>query len=592
MCGIFALLNNKNNIIESNIIDHEFILEQFKKSQHRGPDNSCYSLLNDNFIGFHRLAINGLDEESNQPFNINNILLICNGEIYNYKNLFKNITYKQTTSSDCEIIIYLYMLYGIEYTLNLLDGVFAFVLIDYNTNKIFVSRDPYGVRPLYYLYNSYGIINDDFEDSNNSNNLQYTNLIGFSSEVKQLVGFTTKFNKNSENSEKLDTSDFLIINPILPGEYLCLELSENNKWFLSDKKLYNTFNLNKYIEDSEITYIKNIHDKFCNAIKKRVNTTDRPIACLLSGGLDSSIVTALVQKYYSQTLETYSIGLEGSEDLHYARIVAKFLNTQHTEIIVSEEDFFDSIPNVIQNIESYDTTTVRASVGNYLVGKYISENSEAKVIFNGDGSDELMGGYLYMQHASNHLEFDKECKRLLRDIHSFDVLRSDRSISTNGLEPRTPFLDREFIETYLSIPSHIRYSTNKNQEKYLFRKAFDRNYLPKEILWRKKEAFSDGVSSLKRSWYQIIEEKVSKQTIIKYDMNIQYDHNSPQTLEQLYYRTIYENYYPNLGYLIPYFWMPKYIHATDSSARTLDIYDKRGSSNPTTYGLIENNSMV
>jgi asparagine synthase (glutamine-hydrolysing) len=582
MCGIFALLNNKND--KNNIIDHEFIIEQFKKSLHRGPDNSCYSLLNDNFVGFHRLAINGLDEDSNQPFNIDNIMLICNGEIYNYKNLFKNITYQQTTNSDCEIIIYLYMLYGIEYTLNLLDGVFAFVLIDYNINKIFVARDPYGVRPLYYLYNSYGIINDDSDDFDDSNDLHYTNLIGFSSEVKQLVGFTTKFNKNS------DTNDFLTIGPVLPGEYLSLELSENNKWFLSDKRLYNTFNLNKYIEDPETTYIKNIHDKFCNAVKKRVNTTDRPIACLLSGGLDSSIVTALVQKYYSQKLETYSIGLEGSEDLHYARIVAEFLNTQHTEIIVTEEDFFNSIPNVIQNIESYDTTTVRASVGNYLIGKYISENSEAKVIFNGDGSDELMGGYLYMQSAPNHLEFDRECKRLLSDIHNFDVLRSDRSISTNGLEPRTPFLDREFVETYLSIPSTMRYTTNKKQEKYLFRTAFDRDYLPKEILWRRKEAFSDGVSSLNRSWYQIIEERVSNQTIIKYDMNIQYDHNSPQTLEQLYYRTIYENYYPNLGYLIPYFWMPKYIDATDSSARTLDVYNDRG--RPPTYSLVGSNSIV
>jgi asparagine synthase (glutamine-hydrolysing) len=585
MCGIFALLNNKND--KNNIIDHEFIIEQFKKSLHRGPDNSCYSLLNDNFVGFHRLAINGLDEDSNQPFNIDNIMLICNGEIYNYKNLFKNITYQQTTNSDCEIIIYLYMLYGIEYTLNLLDGVFAFVLIDYNINKIFVARDPYGVRPLYYLYNSYGIINDDSDDFDDSNDLHYTNLIGFSSEVKQLVGFTTKFNKNS------DTNDFLTIGPVLPGEYLSLELSENNKWFLSDKRLYNTFNLNKYIEDPETTYIKNIHDKFCNAVKKRVNTTDRPIACLLSGGLDSSIVTALVQKYYSQKLETYSIGLEGSEDLHYARIVAEFLNTQHTEIIVTEEDFFNSIPNVIQNIESYDTTTVRASVGNYLIGKYISENSEAKVIFNGDGSDELMGGYLYMQSAPNHLEFDRECKRLLSDIHNFDVLRSDRSISTNGLEPRTPFLDREFVETYLSIPSTMRYTTNKKQEKYLFRTAFDRDYLPKEILWRRKEAFSDGVSSLNRSWYQIIEERVSNQTIIKYDMNIQYDHNSPQTLEQLYYRTIYENYYPNLGYLIPYFWMPKYIDATDSSARTLDVYNDRGRPpNPPTYSLVGSNSIV
>jgi len=450
-----------------------------------------------------------------------------------------------------------------------LDGVFAFVLIDYNINKIFVARDPYGVRPLYYLYNPSGVL--DYDD----NQCAHANLIGFSSEIKQLSGFTEKLNNyelETETTVKVQENNSLIIKPVLSGEYLCLELSYSNKWYLYDKKFYNSFNMPNYIESNENTYLDLIHGTFCNAIKKRVTTTDRPIACLLSGGLDSSIVTAIVKKYYPYKLETYSIGLAGSEDLQYAKIVASYLDTNHTEIIVSEEDFFDFIPDVIKNIESYDTTTVRASVGNYLVSKYISEKSDAKVIFNGDGSDELMGGYLYMQSAPDHFEFDKECKRLINDIHYFDVLRSDRSVSTNGLEPRTPFLDRQFVQTYLSIPSKIRYNTNKKQEKYLFRKAFDRNYLPKKILWRRKEAFSDGVSSLKRSWYQIIEEKVKNQTIIEYDLNVQYNHNPPQTLEQLYYRSIFENYYPNLGYIIPYYWMPKYVNASDSSARTLDIY--------------------
>uniref|UniRef100_A0A6C0AYJ7 asparagine synthase (glutamine-hydrolyzing) n=1 Tax=viral metagenome TaxID=1070528 RepID=A0A6C0AYJ7_9ZZZZ len=564
MCGIFALFNN-----DEAVLTYDFILEQFNKSQSRGPDNSNFNVSNNNYIGFHRLSINGLDEESNQPFNISNIQLICNGEIYNYKKLFDNITYKPTTNSDCEIIIYLYMLYGIEYTLNLLDGVFAFVLIDYNINKIFVARDPYGVRPLYYLYNPSGVL--DYDD----NQCAHANLIGFSSEIKQLSGFTEKLNNyelETETTVKVQENNSLIIKPVLSGEYLCLELSYSNKWYLYDKKFYNSFNMPNYIESNENTYLDLIHGTFCNAIKKRVTTTDRPIACLLSGGLDSSIVTAIVKKYYPYKLETYSIGLAGSEDLQYAKIVASYLDTNHTEIIVSEEDFFDFIPDVIKNIESYDTTTVRASVGNYLVSKYISEKSDAKVIFNGDGSDELMGGYLYMQSAPDHFEFDKECKRLINDIHYFDVLRSDRSVSTNGLEPRTPFLDRQFVQTYLSIPSKIRYNTNKKQEKYLFRKAFDRNYLPKKILWRRKEAFSDGVSSLKRSWYQIIEEKVKNQTIIEYDLNVQYNHNPPQTLEQLYYRSIFENYYPNLGYIIPYYWMPKYVNASDSSARTLDIY--------------------
>jgi asparagine synthase (glutamine-hydrolysing) len=579
MCGIFALLNNKDDNV-----DKEFIIQQFNESKHRGPDNSCVNTLNDNFIGFHRLSINGLEEDSNQPFIINNILLICNGEIYNYKNLFDNIEYNPTTNSDCEIIIYLYMLYGIDYTLNLLDGVFAFVLIDYNINKMFVGRDPYGVRPLFYLYNESNILNTEFSAEN------HNNLIVFASEVKQLIGFVNKYNnyenenenENENKNENENNMDNFDIKHCVPGECLCLELSDTNKWYVYDKKVYNTFKLNKIVEPNEIhtsKLIENIHDIFCDAIKKRVDNSDRPIACLLSGGLDSSIVTALVKKYYKNELETYSIGLEGSEDLMYARKVAKFLDTKHTEVIVSEEDFFNQIPEVIKQIESYDTTTIRASVGNYLIGKYISENSEAKVIFNGDGSDELMGGYLYTQKAPNHLEFDIESKRLLNDIYMFDVLRSDRSISTNGLEPRTPFLDRQFVDYYLSIPSNIRFQTNQKQEKFLFRKAFDRNYLPKEILWRKKEAFSDGVSSLNRSWYQIIEERVQTQTNVEYDMDIYYEHNTPQSIEQLYYRTIFEQFYPNMGVLIPYFWMPKYIDANDSSARTLDIYNESAPDN-------------
>ena len=503
---------------------------------------------NDMFIGFHRLAINGLDETSNQPFFINNVRLICNGEIYNYKQLYNNITDNPTTNSDCEVIIYLYLAYGIEYTLNLLDGVFAFVLIDYNINKIFVARDPYGVRPLFCLSSD--------------------NLIGFASEMKQLIGFTV----NTTSRHGMTSS----LQALSPASYSIYSLV-NSYWHKTSQHIYNTFNLNKIIDNEEEISLNNIleiiHDTFCEAVRKRVEATDRPIACLLSGGLDSSIVTALVSQYYQEQLETYSIGLEGSEDLKYAREVAEFLGTLHTEIVVTEDDFFNYIPMLIKNIESYDTTTVRASVGNYLVGKYIAENSNAKVIFNGDGSDELMGGYLYMQSAPDHLEFDKECKRLLRDIYAFDVLRSDRCISTNGLEPRTPFLDREFVNLFLSLGSNLRYDTNKIQEKYLFRKAFDREYIPDNILWRRKEAFSDGVSSKERSWYKIIEEKVATQTIVKYDLSATYTHNPPQTLEQLYYRTIFEQYYPGQAETIPYFWMPKYTDATDASARTLDVYN-------------------
>jgi asparagine synthase (glutamine-hydrolysing) len=579
MCGIFGIFNNDD------IISEEFIIKQFNEAQHRGPDNSQITTENNNFIGFHRLSINGVDDASNQPFIINNKLLICNGEIYNYKQLYDNIPNKPTTNSDCEIIIYLYELYGIEYTLNILDGVFAFILIDYDINKMYVARDPYGVRPLFYLQN------ENAQTSTRIDN-HFTQLIGFASEVKQLCGFTKEFGTTTVTDLTVtdltvsdltvavnDSSEKLVINPIIPGQYMTLNKNDSSNWVITSKTTYTNYNLNRIgppMDQINLDGIlTNIHDLFCTAVIKRVQATDRPIACLLSGGLDSSIVTSLVSKYYPHQLETYSIGLKGSEDLAFARKVATHLNTQHTEIIVEEVDFFNFIPHVIKTVESYDTTTIRASVGNYLVAKYISENSEAKVIFNGDGSDEVMGGYLYMPHAPEHFEFDKECKRLLKDIHIYDVLRSDRSISTNGLEPRTPFLDREFTNYYLSIPSNIRYESNKTQEKYLFRKAFDKDYLPKEVLWRKKEAFSDGVSSQERSWHTIIEENITKQTDIVYDINAIYKHNPPQSLEQLYYRTIFEQHYPNEAHLIPYFWMPKYIEANDCSARTLEIYSNK-----------------
>ena len=555
MCGIFTILNNDN------IVDNEFIKQQFNKSAHRGPDNSTINLSNNNFVGFHRLQINGLNNESNQPFMIDNIMLICNGEIYNYKELFKNIKYNPTSNSDCEIIIYLYKLYGIQYTLNLLDGVFAFILFDYNINKIYVARDPYGVRPLFYLCNINYIMDS------NKNNDSFNNLIGFASELKQLSEFSNKFNDYTLVDE------LILVKQFTPGEYMELE-NHNNKWFLNNKITYNTFKLNNLKIENTSDILENIYHYFYEAVKKRVENTDRPVACLLSGGLDSSIVAALVNKIYDKQLETYSIGLEDSEDLKYARIVAEFLNTKHTEIIVSEDDFFNQIPEVITMIESYDTTTVRASVGNYLVAKYISENSDAKVIFNGDGSDELMGGYLYFKKCPDHLEFDKECKTLLENICYFDVLRSDRSISINGLEPRTPFLDRNFVDYYLSISSKLRYDSNLKQEKFLFRKAFDKGYLPDEILWRKKEAFSDGVSKKTRSWHEIIKEKVINQENIKYDINIEFTYNSPQSLEQLYYRTIFELVYPNFGYIIPYFWMPKYVKTDDASARTTEVYNE------------------
>jgi asparagine synthase (glutamine-hydrolysing) len=255
-------------------------------------------------------------------------------------------------------------------------------------------------------------------------------------------------------------------------------------------------------------YLENIQYYLTNSVKKIVTNTECPIACLLSGGLNSSLITSLVNEYYNESLETYSIGMEGSEDLKNARLVANYLQTKHTEILLTEEDIVNAIPEVIKCIESYDTTTVKASIGNFLLGKYISENSEAKVIFNGCGADELCGGYLYMNLCPDSIEFDKECRRLLTDIHMFDLLRSDKCISSHGLDPKTPFLDRSWVQYYLSLPPILRFNTNKNNcEKYLLRSAFSKEYflnihgfplLPDNILWRRKEEFSDRLSKESR----------------------------------------------------------------------------------------------
>jgi asparagine synthase (glutamine-hydrolysing) len=589
MCGIFTLLNN---LYDFSI---PFIEEQFKKGSGRGPEVSKLKQVSIKAqFGFHRLAINGLNDESNQPLIDDDISLICNGEIYNYKELYKMLNITPKTDSDCEVIIHLYRKYGIDYTLQMLDGVFAFVLCDNKLSsedsQIYVARDPYGVRPLYILK-----LREDIK----KNNIE--NIIGFASEMKVLIEFSNCY------------PGYFIIEQFEPGTYLnySQKLQIMSNWELKYKKCYHStgFDSNNYLMGANemganemganemganVDILKKISYYLKAAVKKRVLVTDRPIACLLSGGLDSSLITALVNEEHkllspNKPLETYSIGLEGSEDLRNARIVADYLGTNHTEILLSENDFLDAIQEVIYTIESYDTTTVRASIGNYLLGKYISQNSEAKVIFNGDGSDELCGGYLYMHKAPNAMDFDHECRRLLKDIHLFDVLRSDKCISSHGLEPRTPFLDRSWVQFYLSINQELRYHPGNNKcEKWLLRMAFSEDFfanmdnkplLPDEILWRRKEAFSDGVSKQTRSLYEIIQEHVRENLRFGILDDIKYEHCLPETLEQKYYRSIFESHYPKMGKVVPYFWLPRFVEGVkDASARTLDFYNSSTSS--------------
>lgn len=566
MCGIFALLNNNGQY------SHEIIKNEFSKGSSRGPE---YSILQPEFynyiLGFHRLAINGLNSESHQPIILDNdLVLICNGEIYNYKELYSEMNITPKTDSDCEVILHMYKKYGMSQTLRLLDGVFAFVLIDMTLTcdepTMYVARDPYGVRPLYVLENKENCLNNSDKS-----------ICGFASEIKCLTHFKEEYNT---------------ISHFPPGYYhtYSRDSSFTSHWKFSESFKYHDIGFqaitNNYNQD---TCMKSIYNNIIYYLKqsvfKRCSTTDRPIACLLSGGLDSSLICALVCEYNKEhglpSPETYSIGLSGSPDLQYASIVSRHLHTKHTTIELTENDFVNEIDNVIYAIESYDTTTVRASIGNYLIGKYISKNSDAKVIMNGDGSDELCGGYMYFHNAPDNIEFDRECYRLLYNIHKYDVLRSDKCISSNGLEPRTPFLDRSFVNYYMSIPIHIRnHNVTGKIEKFLLRKAFSKEYygthlLPEIILNRSKEAFSDGVSCQSRSLYEIIHDYVSEKQL-NYTESYDYDkYLDAKTNEQKYYIAVFDKYYKGCGNIIEHYWMPQYVNAYDSSARTLNIYKKR-----------------
>lgn len=544
MCGIFAIILKHSHDNNEHLFDYN-ILKHFKYGNKRGPEDSVIEHVNPNIIfGFHRLCINGLDKISNQPIKTENSVLICNGEIYNYKQLAKQFNITLNTNSDCEIIVKLYELMGTSFV-NLLDGVFAFVIYDHKQDKIIIGRDPYGVRPLYICY---------YHNEN----------IGFASDLQPLM-----FDQNIDQVKQYE-----------PGTIAVYAYHEQNKAyeiFHHEQYFFNISYITEYEKPIEY-YMYGIVIRLKQAVSKRVDNCEREIASLLSGGVDSSLISALVcQEYFNKTgkrLKTYSIGLERGVDLDYAEMVADYIGSDHTTVIATNDEFISSIKDVVQDVESYDTTTVRASVGNWNIAKYIKENSDAKVVFNGDGADELMGGYMYFHCAKNDQEFHDETLRLLANISKFDVLRSDKCISSHGLEPRTPFLDKEFTKFYISIP--IKYRNHQNiggREKYLIRKAFEvycSDLLPTAVLWRKKEAFSDGVSSQETAWYQIIQENLLVNAVQE---DICCQHNPPQTKEQIYYRKLFSQYYRSCDTLIPYYWMPKFIDGVvDASARTLNVY--------------------
>lgn len=559
MCGIWAYIS-KNKIGNDEIIK---LYNKFNKIKPRGPDRFIsYNLESINtLLGFHRLSIIDTSVKGDQPFihknNNRTIYTCCNGEIYNYIQLIDkhNLNPSLKKESDCKVVHELYLKLGLEKLCSELVGEYAFMIIDIDNdsinNTVHIARDPLGVRPLYVSYS-----NSDL-------------YIG--SELK-----------GSPHTPCSHTSN-VVIEQVRGGHYASFCISDIKNNFQPDYKCFYS------VDNVEVT-IRNI-DIAKTMIKKSLSEcvidrlmADVPIGFLLSGGVDSSLVCGIAANHLKpQRIRTFSCGLKtGSTDEPYARKVAEHINSIHTHIVFTEKEFIEAIPNIIYTIETYDITSVRASVAQYLICKWIKSNTDIKVLLCGDGSDELTKGYKYNHMAPNAEEAQKDTLRLLKDIIYFDGKRADRGVAGNGIEARIPFLDYRFVNTYLSIEPSLTMptlyeKTGKKLEKWLLRESFrESNIIPEEVLFRNKEAFSDGISTVKKSWFETVQDEMNeryKDVDITKLGNI-YSYNTPPTREALYYREEFERLFgKDAVYVIPYFWLPKWVgNITEPSARVLEAY--------------------
>lgn len=521
MCGIFSLfvpLSASNYDTYCNLASKA--MQRLKK---RGPDFFT-EVRHEAFIaGFHRLSINDLTNQGNQPFRSDNgdIVLMCNGEIFNFVELKEKYNLSTRTQSDCEVILRLYE----KNCLNAeeLNGDFAFVIYDHKKKKVILGRDRIGVRPLFYGFTE-------------------NHYFAVASEMKALFFCQT---------------DRIFHVP--PAHMTIYDMNLQQV----DHQAFYTIKTN--IVDTPFSPAR-LKSLLFSATQKRL-LSERPIGCLLSGGLDSSIICALLcQLIGAKNVRTYSIGMEGSVDLHYARKVATYLGTTHHEVFFTAEEGLKIIPELIYHLESYDITSVRASVGMYLLGKYIHNTTQDKVIFSGEGSDELFCGYLYFHYAPNPDAAQVESLRLLHDLYKYDVLRADRCISSHGLELRVPFLDPDVIDYVQTCPSSVK-APNGRMEKMILREAFA-GMLPNEVLFRRKDGFSDGVSGVQKSWYEYIKEHVG-------------DGKDSTKLEALWYKQIYEKHFPFYTKPIDYYWMPKWVQScgNNPSGRVLTVFDEKKTEN-------------
>ena len=526
MCSIMGYIGNR-------ISDEDFKLG-FERTVSRGPDMSKVVKLNNGLLGFHRLAIMGLTDKGMQPFNYKNNMLVCNGEIYGFgpiKDELIRCGYTFESDSDCEILLPLYEQYGTD-MFSKLDAEFALIIYDGDSDTFIAARDPIGIRPLYYGYDG-------------------DNGILFASEPKNLVGLADK------------------IMPFPPGH------------FYKDGKFTcfcDIAKVDKICSDSLETACTNIREKLLKGVEKRL-VADAKVGFLLSGGLDSSLVCAIAAKKSDKPIKTFAIGMsEDAIDLKYAKQVADYIGSDHKEIYMTPAQVIDTLDELIYLLGTFDITTVRASMGMYLICKAIGEQTDIRVLLTGEISDELFG-YKYTDFAPSAEAFQQEAQKRVRELHMYDVLRADRCISVNSLEARVPFGDIDFVKYVMSLDPEIK--LNKyGKGKYLLRHAFEgKGYLPDEILWREKAAFSDAVG---HSMVDYLKEYAEKQySDEEFDKGCKkYSHARPFTKESLLYRDIFEKYYPGQSEMIADFWMPnkswKGCNVNDPSARVLSNYGDSG----------------
>ena len=506
--------------------------EGFDRTVSRGPDDSRIINTGSGLLGFHRLAIMGLHPEGMQPFELDGSYVVCNGEIYGFEKLREKLSEKYTfkSESDCELLLPLYKEYGTD-MFAMLDAEFACIIYDGSEKKYIAARDPIGIRPLYYGYDKRGVII-------------------FASEAKNLVGLVEK------------------IMPFPPGHYY-----EDGKFVC----YCDIAAVEEVCHDSLETVCRNIHDKLVAGVEKRL-VADAKVGFLLSGGLDSSLVCSIAAKKSSTPIKTFAIGMsEDAIDLKYAKEVAEYIGSDHTEIIITKDDVLSSLETVVKILGTFDITTIRASMGMYLICKAIHEQTDIRVLLTGEISDELFG-YKYTDFAPDADAFQKEAEKRIRELHMYDVLRADRCISVNSLEARVPFGDLDFVKYVMAVDPEMK--LNKyNKGKYLLRHAFEGDYLPQDILYREKAAFSDAVGhsmvdylkEYAETFYtdEEFEEKCRK-----------YTHAKPFTKESLLYRELFEKYYPEQAEMIVDFWMPNKewegCNVNDPSARVLSNYGDSG----------------